>query len=206
MRAGRHGPVLKRFRHPTGDRYLIAKKLFFLIAAFVMWNPAFAAETKDAYLLKEGDVVEVSVWREDTLKRLAVVLPDGSITFPLAGRVEVAGLNVVEAASRIGEKLARYITDPQVNIVISNINGNRIYVLGNVIKPGPIVLDMPMTVMQALSLAGGLGKFANEDAIKILRMTDKEQQVLSVRYNDLIKARDLSTNWPLRAGDTLLVP
>lgn len=150
--------------------------------------------------------MEVSVWREDTLKRLAVVLPDGSITFPLAGRVEVAGLNADEAAARIGEKLARYITDPQVSVVISNINGNRIYILGNVVKPGPIVLDTPMTVMQALSLAGGLGKFADEDAIRVLRASGKDQRVLSVRYNDLIKARDLSTNWPLRAGDTLLVP
>jgi polysaccharide export outer membrane protein len=184
----------------------MARKLFLLIASLVAGNLAYASETKDAYLLKEGDVVEVSVWREDTLKRQVVVLPDGSITFPLAGRVEVAGLNIVEAAAKLAGRLANYISDPQVTIVIGSTSGNRIYVLGNVNKPGPIMLDTPMTVLQALSLSGGLGKFADEDAIKVLRVTPQGQEVLPVRYNDLIKARDLSTNRQLKAGDTILVP
>lgn len=184
----------------------MARKLFLLIVLLVAGNPVFASEKRDAYLLKEGDVVEVSVWREDTLKKQVVVLPDGNITFPLAGRVEVAGLSTTEAAVKIAERLAQYISDPQVTVVIGGTNGNRIYILGNVNKPGPIVLDTPMTVMQALSLSGGLGKFADEDAIKILRVTPQGQEVLPVRYNDLIKARDLSTNRQLKAGDTILVP
>ncbi len=181
-------------------------KLLLLIALLVAGSFAGAAEKKEGYLLKEGDVLEVSVWREDALKRQAVVLPDGSITFPLAGRVEVAGLGIAEAAERIAGQLDQFITDPKVTVVISGIGGNRIYVIGNVGKPGPIILDKPMTAMQALSLAGGLGKFADENSIKILRETPEGQQVLSVRYSDLIKAKDLSTNWQLKAGDTLLVP
>jgi len=164
------------------------------------------APTKPAYLLKEGDVLEVSVWQEDSLRKELRVLPDGSITFPLVGRVEVAGHTAEETQNRVAEKLKSYLSDPVVNVVISNINGNRIYVIGNVAKPGPVILDVPMSVLQVLSLAGGLGRFADENAIKILRSDVNGVQTLPVRYSDLIKAKDLSTNVQLRAGDTLLVP
>lgn len=167
---------------------------------------ASTAPTKPAYLLKEGDVLEVSVWQEDSLRKELRVLPDGSITFPLVGRVEVAGHTAEETQIRVAEKLKSYLSDPVVNVVISSINGNRVYVIGNVAKPGPVILDVPMNVLQVLSLAGGLGRFADENAIRILRSDANGVQTLPVRYSDLIKARDLSTNVQLRAGDTLLVP
>jgi polysaccharide export outer membrane protein len=167
---------------------------------------ASTAPTKPAYLLKEGDVLEVSVWQEDSLRKELRVLPDGSITFPLVGRVEVAGHTAEETQIRVAERLKSYLSDPVVNVVISNISGNRIYVIGNVAKPGPVILDVPMNVLQVLSLAGGLGRFADENAIKILRSGANGVQTLPVRYSDLIKAKDLSTNVQLRAGDTLLVP
>ncbi len=163
-------------------------------------------ETRKPYLLKEGDGLEVSVWREETLRKELKVLPDGSITFPLVGRVVVAGLAAGEVEKRIAERLKSFLSDPVVTVVVAGINGNRAYVIGNVIKPGPFVLDAPMTVLQALSLAGGLGKFADEDAIKVLRGQDDGQEILPVRYKDLIKAKDLTTNVQLRAGDTILVP
>ncbi len=165
-----------------------------------------ASQTKPPYLLKEGDVLDVSVWQEDSLRKELRVLPDGSITFPLVGRVEVAGLTSGDVEKKVAEKLKSYLADPVVNVVIGGINGNRVYVIGNVVKPGPVILDVPMSVLQVLSLAGGLGRFADENAIKVLRETADGTQTLSVRYSDLIKAKDLSTNVPLRAGDTLLVP
>jgi polysaccharide export outer membrane protein len=168
--------------------------------------PEATGPTKPPYLLKEGDVLEVSVWQEDSLRKELRVLPDGSITFPLVGRVEVAGLPSEAAEKKVAEKLKPYLSDPVVNVVISNINGNRMYVIGNVAKPGPVILDVPMTVLQVLSLAGGLGRFADENAIKILREGPNGVETLHVRYSDLIKAKDLSTNVQLKAGDTLLVP
>ena len=167
---------------------------------------ASTAPTRPAYLLKEGDTLEVSVWQEDSLRKELRVLPDGSITFPLVGRVEVAGHTAEETQNRVAEKLKSYLSDPVVNVVINNINGNRVYVIGNVARPGPVILDVPMSVLQVLSLAGGLGRFADENAIKILRSDANGVQTLLVRYSDLIKAKDLSTNVQLRAGDTLLVP
>ncbi len=161
---------------------------------------------KPPYLLKEGDMLEVSVWQEDSLRKELRVLPDGSITFPLVGRVEVAGFTARDVEKSVAEKLKSYLSDPVVNVVIAGINGNRVYVIGNVVKPGPVTLDVPMSVLQVLSLAGGLGRFADENAIKVLREDAHGTLTLPVRYSDLIKAKDLSTNVTLRAGDTLLVP
>lgn len=164
------------------------------------------AEPANAYRLKEGDSIEVSVWREDSLKKELRVLPDGSITFPLVGRVEVAGRTSGEVERQIVKRLQPYLADPVVTVVIAGINGNRVYVIGKVLRPGPIVLDVPTTVLQALSQAGGLDRFADADAIKVLRGAPDGPQLLAVRYNDLIKGKDLSANVELRAGDTILVP
>lgn len=179
--------------------------------AAVVAAPAEAAAAPTAparkpYLLKEGDEIDVSVWQEDNLHKVLKVLPDGSINFPLVGRVVVAGLGAEDVDNLIAAKLKAFLSDPVVNIVISGINGNRVYVIGNVVKPGPVILDVPMTVLQVLSLAGGLGRFADENAIKVLRATASGEESLPVRYSDLMKARDLSSNILLRAGDTLLVP
>jgi polysaccharide export outer membrane protein len=170
------------------------------------------AAPADAYRLNPGDTVLVSVWREDALQKEVRVLPDGSITLPLAGRIEVAGFDSTEAGRRIAAALKDYIPDPAVTVVITTIEGNRAYVLGKVLKPGPVVMIGLTTVLQALSVAGGLDKFADEGSIKVVRhkagkgeKTD-EQEVLPVRYKDLISGRDMSTNLQLKAGDTLLVP
>jgi polysaccharide biosynthesis/export protein len=163
-----------------------------------------AAET--AYKLSPGDAVLVSVWREDALQREVRVLPDGSITFPLAGRVEVGGLSAPEVSQRIAVRLKQYLSDPNVTVVITGIDGNRAYVLGKVMKPGPVVMTGPITVLQVLSMAGGLDKFADEGAIKVIRSSGGKQQILAVNYRDLIAGREMTTNFQLRAGDTVIVP
>jgi len=182
----------------------------FAVTALLVWfmhAPASAADLPAAYALSQGDTVQVSVWREDALQKEVRVLPDGSITFPLAGRVEVAGLSTLEVQQRLTEKLKQYLTDPIVTVVITGIEGNRVYVIGKVGKPGSLILSTPMTALQALSQAGGLDRFADGNAIQVLRMTsDGRQELLSVRYNDLIKGKDLGTNVQLKANDTVLVP
>lgn len=167
---------------------------------------ALAAEKETAYRLSAGDSLLISVWREDSLQKEVRVLPDGSITFPLAGRVEVSGENADEAAKRIAEKLKAYIPDPNVSVVVTGIDGNRVYVVGKVIKAGPIVMTGPTTVLQALSMSGGLDKFADEGAIKVARRKGTAEEVLPVNYKSLIAGRDMSSNFQLQAGDTLLVP
>lgn len=173
-------------------------------------TPAPAAEAKTsapAYALRHGDTLLVSVWREEALQKEVRVLPDGSITFPLAGRIEVAGLSSTEVEKRVADKLKAYIPDPVVSVVITELGGNQVYVLGKVLKPGPIQLSSrDSTVLHVLSQAGGLDKFADGGGVRVLRDGPQGTQVLSINYDRLIKGDSLNSNIRLQAGDTILVP
>jgi polysaccharide export outer membrane protein len=164
------------------------------------------ADVPQSYRLRQGDLIQVSVWGEETLQKESRVLPDGSITYPLAGRVEVVGLTSTEAEKRIAEKLKAYFPDPQVSVVVTNIEGNRAHVLGKVLKPGPVLMTGPMTVLDALSIAGGLDKFADRSGIKVLRNTPQGQKAIPVHYDQLIRGERLEDNITLNPGDTILVP
>lgn len=185
-------------------------RILYLVLAFValLVSPSvWAQDAGGQYRLHPGDTVSISVWHEDTLQKEVVVLPDGSVTFPLAGRVEVQGLTTPEAAKRVADKLKEYIPDPVVTVVVTKADGSLVYVVGKVLKPGPVPLTGPLTVLQALGMAGGLDKFADSDDIQVLRPTGKGTTVLlPVHYGDLLKGRDLKSNVALQAGDTILVP
>lgn len=160
-----------------------------------------------AYTLRHGDQVNVSVWREEVLRGEVRVLPDGSITFPLVGRVEVAGLTTVQAEQRIAARLKQYIPEAVVSVVVTGIEGSRVYVIGKVQRPGPVLLTTPdTTVLQVLSQAGGLDRFADGNAIRVLRDTPRGPEVLPVQYNDLMRGAALNSNVRLLPGDTILVP
>ena len=165
-----------------------------------------AAEKETAYTLSPGDTLNVSVWGEEKLKQDVIVLPNGSITFPLAGQVDVAGLDTTAVEEKIAAKLVKYIPDPQVSVVVTSTDGNLVYVQGKVLKPGSVHLSGQTSVLQVLSVAGGLDKFADKDEIKVVRLTGSKQQILPVNYSDLMSGRDMSTNYELQAGDTLVVP
>jgi polysaccharide biosynthesis/export protein len=160
----------------------------------------------DSYRLRQGDFIQVSVWGEDKLQKESLVLPDGSITYPLAGRVEVVGLTSAEVEKRVAEKLKPFIPDPQVSVAITSISGNLVHVLGKVEKPGQVLMKGPMTVLDALSVAGGLGKFADSSGIKVLRNTQQGQKAIPVYYNQLIRGDHLDSNITLNPGDTIIVP
>lgn len=185
-------------------------RILYLVLAFValLASPSvWAQEANAEYRLHPGDTVAISVWHEDTLQKEVVVLPDGSVTFPLAGRVEVQGLTTPEAAKRVADKLKEYIPDPVVTVVVTKADGSQVYVVGKVMKPGPLPLTGPLTVLQALGMAGGLDKFADSGDIQVLRSTSQgTTKLFSVNYSDLLKGRDLKSNVPLQAGDTILVP
>lgn len=167
---------------------------------------AVASDNPDIYRLHQGDSVLVSVWRQDTLQKQVVVLPDGSITLPLVGRIEVVGLSTPEVESSIAGKLKLYFPDPVVTVVIAGIDGNRAYVMGKVNKPGSLIISGPTTVLQAISVVGGFDKFADEDGIKVIRTKPGGQEIVSIHYKDIISGKDMSTNIQLRSGDTIVVP
>ncbi|MCB2017484.1 MAG: polysaccharide biosynthesis/export family protein [Hydrogenophaga sp.] len=166
-----------------------------------------SAQTATAYKLRHGDALMVSVWRDEALRMEVRVLPDGSITFPLAGRVEVVGLSTPEVEARVAEKLKKYIPAPVVTVAITATQGNQVFVLGKVVHPGAVPLISPeTTVLQMLSQVGGLDRFADGNSIRVLRSAAQGGQVLPVRYDDLIKGNQLQTNVILYPGDTILVP
>lgn len=188
----------------------MTKTIFFVLALLQLFcvnmKFAVAAEKPNIYRLREGDTILVSVWREDSLQKEVIVLPDGSVTLPLAGRIEVAGLSTPEVEQLIAKKLKTYLPEPIVTVVIAGIGGNSAYVLGKVAHPGRFIISGPLTVFQAISMAGGFDKFADEGGIKVIRTKPEGQEILPVRYKDIISGKDMSTNIHLKAGDTIVVP
>ena len=180
-------------------------RIIFFALICLNTGAALAADP-DIYRLHQGDKVLISVWREDTLQKEVVVLPDGSVTYPLIGRVEVAGLSTPEVEQNITTKLKKYFPEPVVTVVIIGIDGNRAYVTGKVMHPGALIINGPTTVLQAISLVGGFDKFADESSIKVIRAKPGGQEILPVNYKDIISGKNISTNIQLRAGDTLVVP
>jgi polysaccharide export outer membrane protein len=181
--------------------------LWLIISQLILMSISIAnADSSQTYRLRQGDLIQVSVWGEDKLQKESLVLPDGSITYPLAGRVEVVGLTSAETEKKIAEKLKPFIPDPQVSVVIANIAGNIAHVVGKVIKPGEVLMVGPITVLDALSMAGGLDKFADRNGIKVLRNTPQGQKAIPVYYDQLIRGEHLESNITLNPGDTIIVP
>jgi polysaccharide export outer membrane protein len=165
------------------------------------------AEAVATYRLQPGDVLEISVWKEEDLRREVLVRSDGGISFPLAGEFVVAGLTPTEVQAQIESRLSEFIPDSTASVAVLQINGNQIYVVGKVNRPGVYKFDRPVDVMQVLSLAGGASEFANLDKIKILRRdVNGVQRTYEFKYNAVSRGRKLDQNIVLQSGDTLVVP
>jgi polysaccharide export outer membrane protein len=160
----------------------------------------------DAYSLRPGDVLQVSVWKETDLQADVLIRPDGGMTFPLAGELQAAGHTVAELTALLETRIQKYIPDAVVTVTVKAIGGNRIYVVGKVNRPGDFPLMGPLDVMQALTLAGGATPFADLDAIRVLRRNGVQQTSIRFRYSDVAKGRRLDQNILLKNGDTVVVP
>ena len=139
--------------------------------------------------------------------RPILVEPDGTFSFPLCGQIDAHDKTVGQLEQEITQHLARFITDPVVTVSLQKIAGNRVYVIGQVTKPGAFVVNPRVDVMQAISMAGGTTPFASLGNIKIIRRTDSgSQEALPFNYNDVLHGNDLSQNITLQAGDVVVVP
>jgi polysaccharide export outer membrane protein len=180
-----------------------------LLISICFSSPIFAQDTGDpsnAYAVLPGDVLQISVWKEPDLQMEVLVRPDSAFSFPLAGDISTKGLSVVDLQAELAQRLSRYISNPVVTISVSQVLGNKIYVIGQVNRPGDFVVNPQVDVMQALSMAGGLTAFADTNDIKILRRTGERQTAISFKYNDVLKGKDLSQNIVLQSGDIVAVP
>ena len=165
-----------------------------------------AEAPEPSYTIQPGDKLQVSVWNEPDLRNEVVVAPDGGIAFPLVGEMSVIGKSVVELREDIVERLSRYISEPIVTVTISEVLGNKIYVIGQVNRPGQFVVNPMVDVMQALSTAGGTTPFASLNDISILRRRGSQQVSIPFRYGDVSSGKNLATNIVLQSGDVVIVP
>jgi polysaccharide export outer membrane protein len=180
-----------------------------VLAALILYTVAGAATAQTAseeYRVQPGDVLTVSVWREEDLQLEVVVRPDGGISIPLAGEIQAAGQSIDGLRREITGRLSGYIPDLAVSVAAKQLQGHKIYVIGKVARPGEFVLNSRVDVMQALSMAGGTVKFADLGAIKILRRTDGRGKVISFNYARIEKGEGLEQNVMLEVGDVVVVP
>ena len=169
---------------------------------------AFAQLTvNNEYRLGPEDVVEVSVWGDKDLAREVVVRPDGGISFPLAGDLKAGGLTVSELRDELKKRIAEFIPDAPVTVILRTVEHPKVYVMGKVNNPKVHVMGQDMTVVQALAISGGLSPFADSGNIVVLRRNkDGSQKVFPFDYDELANGENLEQNILLQPGDTIVVP
>jgi polysaccharide biosynthesis/export protein len=159
------------------------------------------------YMVNPGDTLSVSVWKEPDLSGPVLVRPDGTFSIPLAGQFDAKGKTVTQLQQQIAQRLHKYIADPVVTVSVQDVKGNKVYVIGQVTKPGEFVVNPRVDVMQALSMAGGTTPFASLNNIVILRRTaNGQQQAIPFRYKEVASGRNLDQDITLQAGDVVVVP
>ena len=168
--------------------------------------PLAAQQALPDYTLQPGDQIDVSVWREEDLQRSILIRPDGKFSFPLVGEILAVNRTPAQVQAEITQKLLLYIPEAVVTVTVTGIEGNRVYVIGQVQRPGAIVMNPKINVLQALSLAGGGTAFASLNNIIVVRGGGADQQTLSFRYDDVARGRNLEQNVLLEAGDVIIVP
>lgn len=158
------------------------------------------------YRVGIGDVILVSVWKDESLTRQVSVLPDGTISFPLIGQVHVAGMTLKQLKTDLTKRLKKYIPDVVVSVQALQLNSQVVYVIGKVNRPGRFELFGDINVLQALAMAGGLNPFAKSGNIKIFRETAKGTKIIRFDYDDVAKGKRLEQNLKLKRGDVIVVP
>ena len=178
-----------------------------VVAAGLLGGASAGAQSRDAaYRVRPGDKLFISVWKEEGLAQTAIVRPDGGFTFPLAGELNATGKTVAALAEEIRARLVRLIPEAVVTVDVAELRGARVYIIGQVQKPGEFTTLSTIDVLQALSMAGGVTAFASPGDIRILRRDAQGQKAISFDYDAIIRGRDLEQNITLEDGDVVIVP
>lgn len=162
----------------------------------------------DEYRIGPEDVLEIMIWKNADLTRTVTVRPDGKVSLPLIGDVQASGLTTEELKQVVTQRMKDYIATPEVSILVSNINSYFYYILGEVAKPGKYPLKERITVLQAISMAGGFTPFASKNGMALFRKDQMNSTEIKfrVRYDDIISSEDPKKNLEIQSGDTLVVP
>ncbi|HXJ47111.1 MAG TPA: polysaccharide biosynthesis/export family protein [Candidatus Dormibacteraeota bacterium] len=158
------------------------------------------------YKIGPQDVLTINVWKEPDVSREVPVRPDGKISLPLLNDVEAAGLTPMQLANSLTESLKKFISGPQVTVIVKEINSRRVYVIGEVVRAGTFPLLPKMTVLQIVSSCGGFTQFANPKKIYVLRTKDGKQTKIPFNYKEVVSGKNPEQNIELHPGDTIVVP
>jgi polysaccharide export outer membrane protein len=159
------------------------------------------------YVIGPEDVLQVSVWKNDTLSRVVPVRPDGKISLPLLHDIQAAGLTAMQLRDKISKALGEFMPNPEVSVIVTDVRSFRVSVMGEVQRPGVLLLKSSTTVLEAIAMAGGFRDFASPSKIMVVRKDASGQtQKIPFNYNRAIKAGDNEDNLYLKTGDVIVVP
>jgi polysaccharide export outer membrane protein len=195
------------------------------IIAFVLTSPVLADEkapplaappgqtktlplnyARTDYRIGPGDVLNISVWKDEALTQQLPVLPDGTLHFPLVGKLTAGGKTLDEFKRELEEKIERYVPEPVLSVSLTQINSMLVYVIGRVNAPGRFVINTHVNALQALAMAGGPNPFAKRNKIKIIREENDQTLIFDFPYDDITKGERLEYNILLKRGDVMVVP
>ncbi len=166
-----------------------------------------AAHSDSSYVIGANDVLAISVWKEPDISRSVPVRSDGKISLPLAGELQAGGETPRQLEQEITKRLQGYISEPEVTVIVTASNSQRVNIMGFVTRPGAYLLTSSTTVLDLIAMAGGFKEFAKQKSIYVLRQSaDGTQQRLSFNYKEVIKGKNPQQNIRLQAGDTVVVP
>jgi len=160
----------------------------------------------DDYIIGSGDILDVSLWKDEAMTKQVTVLTDGKIVFPLIGEVKAAGRTLGEVKQDMIERLKEYVPEPVLNVDVKQVNSMIVYVTGRVTTPGRYPVNTRVTVLQALSIAGGVNAFAKRSKIKIFRQEGNKTITYPFNYNEVVDGENLQQNIVLKRGDVIVVP
>ena len=160
----------------------------------------------NTYIIGEQDVLGIDVWKERDISQTVVVRPDGKITIPLVDEVYVVGMTPLQLQTMLEEKLKPFLTVPQVTVIVKEISSRKVYLMGQVGRTGPFLINSTTTVLQLIAQAGGLRDFAKKKKIYIMRNVNGKTEQYRFNYDEVIKGKNLQQNIVLRPGDTIVVP
>ena len=159
-----------------------------------------------SYIIGPMDVLEIQVWKEPDFSRQVLVRPDGKITLPLVGDIPASGMNTMGLNALLTEKLQDFVSNPDVTVIVLESRSKNFYIIGKINRPGTYPLNPDMTVLQAISVAGGLAEWADKDSIRIIRRSGGKDEILPFDYDKVISGESLEQNILLKPNDTIIVP
>jgi len=180
-------------------------------------NAAPAAQTAEAsstqakphdntFVIGNDDVLAINVWKEPDISRSIPVRSDGKISLPLVGEVQAAGLTPLSLEKEIASRLKNYISEPEVTVMVQQVNSQKFNILGQVAKPGSYMVVNSLTVLDAIALAGGFRDFAKQKSIYVLRQGPTGESRIPFNYKEVSQGKNMSQNIKLQPGDTIIVP